>query len=234
MCSVAGLVFAATRLSHQDVAGKRVLEIGSSDINGGARKFIEFWKPAGYIGVDIEEGSGVDVICDAEKLMEIFSEESFDVVFSTELLEHVLDPKMVISNMKRLCKRNGTILLTTRSYGFGFHPFPYDFWRFELSDMQSIFSDCKITDLEKDFSAPGVFVKVVKPSDFVERDLSGFELYNIVVNKRVTDMIFSDVTMKHRLKLSIYTIKLWAITIGSMFYEKSNDLIWWLRVIWST
>jgi SAM-dependent methyltransferase len=150
----------ATRLSNQDVAGKRVLEIGSLDINGSARKCVEFWQPAEYVGVDIKEGPGVDLVCDAEKLIDIFSEESFDVVFSTELLEHVLNPKTVISNMKRLCKRNGTILLTTRSYGFVFHPFPYDFWRFELSDMQSIFSDCEIIDLEKDFSEPGVFVKV--------------------------------------------------------------------------
>jgi SAM-dependent methyltransferase len=101
----------ATRLSNQDVAGKRVLEIGSFDVNGTTRKCIEFWQPAEYVGVDIQEGPGVDLVCDAEKLMDIFSEESFDVVFSTELLEHVLNPKTVISNMKRLCKRNGAILL---------------------------------------------------------------------------------------------------------------------------
>lgn len=204
MCNLACLYFVATRLSNQDVAGKRVLEIGSLDINGSTRKCIEFWQPAEYVGVDIEEGPGVDLVCDAEKLIDIFSEESFDVVFSTELLEHVVNPKTVISNMKRLCKRNGTILLTTRSYGFVFHPFPHDFWRFELSDMQSIFSDCEITDLERDFSEPGVFVKVTKPSDFVERDLSGLELYNIVVNKRLKEMILSDVAMKCRLKFFVY------------------------------
>jgi len=214
MCNAACLIFAATRISNQDVAGKRVLEIGSGDINGGLRRLIEFWQPAEYIGVDIEEGPGVDLVYDAEKLMDIFSEESFDVVLSTELLEHVLNPKMVISKIKRLCKRNGIILLTTRSYGFEFHPYPYDFWRFELSDMQSIFSDCEITDLEKDFVAPGVFVKVKKPSDFVERDLSGLELYNIVANKRLVDMACSDIAIKFKRKLFVFAVRSSALTIA--------------------
>jgi SAM-dependent methyltransferase len=209
MCNFACVYFVATRLSNQDVAGKRILEIGSLDFNGSARRCIEFWQPAEYVGVDIEEGPGVDVVCDAENLLDTFSEESFDVVFSTELLEHVLNPKMVISNMKRLCKRKGTILLTTRSRGFMFHPYPRDFWRFELSDMRSIFSDCEITDLEKDDSEPGVFVKVKKPGNFVERDLRELELYNIVVNKRLREMTVNPgLAMRIRLKTLVYPVHL--------------------------
>jgi SAM-dependent methyltransferase len=234
MCSTTCLCFVATRLSNQDVAGKRVLEIGSFDVNGSTRKCIEFWQPAEYVGVDIQEGPGVDLVCDAEKLMDIFSEESFDVVFSTELLEHVLNPKTVISNMKRLCKRNGAILLTTRSYGFIFHPFPRDFWRFELSDMRSIFSDCEITDLEKDALEPGVFVKVKKPRDFVERDLSGLELYNIVANKRLTEMILSDVAMKHRLKTLVSPVQITAHLARSAIKPMFHKLIQFFKAIWST
>ncbi|MGZ7124306.1 MAG: methyltransferase domain-containing protein, partial [Halobacteriota archaeon] len=36
----------------------------------------------------MEKGPDADVVCDAENLMDIFPEESFDVVFSTDLLEH--------------------------------------------------------------------------------------------------------------------------------------------------
>lgn len=214
MCNVPCIVFLATRLSNQDVAGKRILEVGSYDVNGSARNYIEFWHPSEYVGVDIEEGPGVDVVCDAEKLTDIFPEESFDIVFSTELLEHVSHPKKVISNLKRLCKQNGTILLTTRSYGFQFHPFPYDFWRFELSDMQDIFSDCEITDLEKDFAAPGVFVKAKKPSDFVERDLSKLELYNMVFNKRMAEMKISDAGRKRSLRVFACKVKTKAYRSG--------------------
>jgi SAM-dependent methyltransferase len=204
---MACLCFIASRLSNQDIAGKKVLEIGALQVYGGARACIESRQPAEYIGVDVEKGPGVDLVCDAEKLMDIFSDESFDIVYSTELLEHVVNPKIVISNMKRLCKRNGTILITTRSYGFEYHPFPYDFWRFELSDMRSIFSDCEITDLEKDASEPGVFVKVKKPSDFVENDLSELKLYNILLDRRLTGITVSDVAMKIRLRTFVYRVK---------------------------
>jgi SAM-dependent methyltransferase len=230
VCNISCVIFAATRLGNQNIVGKRVLEIGSYDINGSLRKFIEFWQPAEYIGVDIEDGPGVDLICDAEKLMDIFSEESFDIVFSTELLEHVLNPKKVISNMKRLCKRNGTVLLTTRSYGFPFHSFPRDFWRFERSDMLNIFSDCEITDLEDDFLEPGVFVKVKKPNDFVERDLSELELYNIVVNKRLTEMNFSNVTMKLKLKFLLESV----LIMAKETYRLLSELVQKLKVLWST
>jgi SAM-dependent methyltransferase len=197
-------IFAATKLSKKEVAGKRVLEVGSYDVDGILRGLIESWSPAQYIGVDIKEGPGVDLVCDAEELLDKFPAENFDVVFAVEVLEHVINPKTVISNMKRLCKRNGIILLTTRSKGYPFHPSPYDFWRYEPSDMESFFSDCEIIDLEKDFDSPGVFVKVKKPDDFAENDLSKLELYNIATNKQALEVTIGDLSMKLRMRLVMY------------------------------
>ena len=48
--------------------------------------------PTEYVGVDIEPRKFVDVVLPAEKLTEYFGSESFDVVISTELLEHVTRP----------------------------------------------------------------------------------------------------------------------------------------------
>jgi len=219
MCTLSCAIFVATKLRKQDVAGKRVLEVGSYDVNGSLRKLIGSWRPAEYTGVDIQEGPSVDLVCDAEKLLDIFPEESFDVVFSTELLEHVLNPKIVVSNIKRLCKRNGIILLTTRSYGFHFHPYPYDFWRFERPDMEELFSDCQITDLEEDFESPGVLVKVEKPSDFVEADLSELKLYNIVIDKPVTEMALSDMTRRLRIGLAISN----AVLSTTLSFDKASN-----------
>jgi SAM-dependent methyltransferase len=226
MCTLGCALFVAIKLSKQNIAGKTVLEVGSYDVNGSLRKLIESWQPAEYTGVDIQEGPSVDRVCDAEKLLDIFPEESFDVVFSTELLEHVLNPKIVISNIKRLCKRNGIILLTTRSYGFGFHPFPYDFWRFERADMEVIFSDCEITDLEEDFDFPGVFVKVEKPNDFVETDLSGLKLYNIVIDRQVTEMAVSDIPMRLRIGLAIFNAVLSTTRSFDKAFDKAYNSYW--------
>jgi len=188
MCHTSCIIFGVINLTKEDVIGKRVIEVGSLDINGSLREIINSYKPAEYIGVDIKEGPGVDMLCKAEELVEKFGKGSFDIVISTELLEHVRDWKRVISNFKNICRENGTILITTRSYGFGYHDFPYDFWRYELEDIKKIFSDCIIEKLETDKMYRGVFLKARKPSNFIENILSDHALYSIKVNKRVKEI----------------------------------------------
>lgn len=188
MCSPTCIIFGVTNLPKEQVQGKRIIEVGSYDVNGSLRPIVESWNPSEYVGVDIEKGPGVDIICRAEDIVETFGKESFDIVVSTELLEHVEDWKKVISNVKNICKPGGTILITTRSYGYAYHGYPYDFWRFDLSDMRYMFSDCIIEKLERDRLAPGVFIKAEKPKDFVEQNLSDYELYSIIINRRVKEI----------------------------------------------
>ena len=76
----------------EEFRGKKVLEVGSKYVNGSVRPLIKnFFSPKEYVGVDIEPGRFVDIVLPAEKLVDYFGEESFDVVIATELLEHVGD-----------------------------------------------------------------------------------------------------------------------------------------------
>jgi SAM-dependent methyltransferase len=193
MCNSACIEFGVRNLAIEEVKGKKIIEVGSYDVNGSLRPIIEAWgTPDEYVGVDIIDGPGVDLICPAEEIIEKFGKESFDIVISTEMLEHVRDWRKVISNIKNICKPNGLILITTRSYGFGYHDFPYDFWRFESVDMTSIFSDCNILNLQNDKSDPGVFIKVQKPAKFVEKNLTSIKLYSVIVDKRVNEITERD------------------------------------------
>lgn len=203
--------FISKNLIHEEINGKKVIEIGSRDVNGTIRPKIELYGPSEYVGVDIEKGPGVDKICYGEDLVETFGKESFDVIISTEVLEHVKNWKKVISNIKNICKSNGIIIITTRSYGFPYHGFPYDFWRYEFKDMNHIFSDCEIMKIDKDPELPGIFIKVKKPNNFLENDLSKYELYNILFNKKSNEITEKDlksfsfkyIKLKEKLKNSI-------------------------------
>jgi len=190
---------------------KRVLEVGSKYVNGSVRPLIEnFCSTREYVGVDIEPGKFVDVILPAEKLVEYFGPESFDVVISTELLEHVQNWRLVINNMKSVLKRGGYIYITTRSYGFPYHAYPYDFWRYEIEDMRKIFRDFEIIKLVKDHEAPGIFLKAKKTSNALI-DLSNIALYSMILGKRTTLIPkLSDMPLQRRLtlKLSILMDKL--------------------------
>lgn len=192
MCNAYCILFGAINLKPEEVQGKRVLEVGSYETNGSLRPLIESYRPAQYTGVDIQDGPGVDVICKAEDILEVFGKESFDVLISTELLEHIQDWRKAINNFKDVCKTDGIILVTTRSYGCPYHGHPYDFWRYEIDDMKRIFSDCIIEKLDKD-PLSGVFAKMRKPKSFVISDLSEYELYSILLNKRVEDIDERDI-----------------------------------------
>jgi hypothetical protein len=79
---------------------KQVLEVGSLDINGSIRDLFE---QCTYIGVDLGEGKGVDLIARGEDL--VFEDKCFDVVASCECFEH--NPKWVetFNNMVRMSSK---------------------------------------------------------------------------------------------------------------------------------
>jgi SAM-dependent methyltransferase len=176
----------------EEVKGKSVIEVGSLDINGSLRSLVETLAPHAYIGVDIEKGPGVDRICDAHELLSCFGRETCDLLISTELLEHVRDWRLVISNFKHLVRPGGVVLVTTRSFGFPLHSFPWDYWRYEVSDLEAIWSDFVIESIETDPLAPGVFLKARKPEAFTENDLTHYPLYSMVRSARVLNVTDAD------------------------------------------
>jgi hypothetical protein len=107
---------------------------------------------------------------------------------TTETLEHIRDWKTAVHNMKRVLKPGGLLIITTRSFGFPFHCFPDDYWRYEVEDFQKIFGDLSIEALSSDPQEPGVFLRSRKPAQFVERDLQEHKLYNIHAGFRTCDI----------------------------------------------
>lgn len=172
MCHRSVLAFVMTRISEADISGKKVLEVGSLDVNGSPRGIVELLAPASYVGVDIRPGPKVDQICDASALVTAFGVEIFDVVISTEMLEHAKDWRSAISSMKRVLAPGGLLLITTRSPGFPRHDYPGDYWRFTKQDALEIFSDMEEVEVVEDPMAPGILVRARKSAMFCEADLT--------------------------------------------------------------
>jgi len=184
MCNEFCIDFGKRSLKEEDVKDKTIIEVGSLDVNGSLRPIIESFRPSSYVGVDIKTGPGVDQICDAESLIKLFGCNKFDVLICNELLEHVKDWQKAIHNIKNILKPNGILLITTRSKGVEYHGFPFDFWRYEKSDFEFIFSDFYIEALEKELGDLGIFIRARKPINFVEKELKNYKLYSIIQNRR--------------------------------------------------
>lgn len=106
------------------ISGLSTLELGSMDVNGSVRPL--FTGP--YIGVDKQDGPGVDKVMDANNLD--FEDESFELVVSTEMLEHDPSPWLTFQEIYRVLKPGGKLLLTTRGPGFPHHDFGGDYYRY--------------------------------------------------------------------------------------------------------
>lgn len=89
---------------------KKVLEIGSLDINGSVRQFFDDCQ---YIGVDLGEGKGVDLVAKGEELD--YDDCLFDVVISCECLEHNPEWARTFNNMVRMS--SGLVIMTCATTG---------------------------------------------------------------------------------------------------------------------
>lgn len=91
----------------------RVLEFGSRDINGSVRDVIRSQR---YVGVDVVDGPLVDIVGDAST---VNLAELFDVVVSTEVLEHVDDDTAagICANAWRHLDVDGVFIATMAGIG---------------------------------------------------------------------------------------------------------------------
>jgi SAM-dependent methyltransferase len=87
----------------------RVCDLGSRNVNGGARDV--FGDAAFYVGVDVRPGDGVDVVADAAD-WHLGPRLLFDLVVCTEVLEHAGNAAAICANAYRLLRSGGVFLVT--------------------------------------------------------------------------------------------------------------------------
>ena len=91
-----------------------------------------------YVGFDINTLPTVDVVGVAEHLP--FGSGQYDVVLCTQVLEHVDSPPAVISEISRVLKPGGVVLLTTHGT-MVYHPTPVDYWRWTQTGLVKLFNE---------------------------------------------------------------------------------------------
>jgi SAM-dependent methyltransferase/uncharacterized coiled-coil protein SlyX len=105
---------------------RSILDVGSRNLNGTLRDFCP--EGARYVGVDIEDGAGVDAVLEDPSRFP-FEDESFDLVVSTSCFEHDRMFWLTFLEICRVLKTGGFIYLNAPSNG-QYHSYPYDNWRF--------------------------------------------------------------------------------------------------------
>lgn len=114
------------RLLQEDLADKRVLEIGCGrgDFSGWIARntqadltAADFSHTAVAKGRDFAQALGLKIFWQVMDIQSIaHPNDSFDFVISSETIEHVPDPAQAVRELARVLKPGGKLFLTTPSY----------------------------------------------------------------------------------------------------------------------
>lgn len=96
------------------------------------------------VGVDMEEGDGVDVVCNLEDLIGLVKPAlgTYDHIECWSMLEHSKRPWLVAMNLSCLLNRQGTIHVQV-PFIWRVHSYPNDYWRFTPEAVRLLFPDIK-------------------------------------------------------------------------------------------
>jgi ubiquinone/menaquinone biosynthesis C-methylase UbiE len=102
---------------------------------------------ASYTGVDVIEANqfgmtGRNEIISFDGRTLPFSNDYFDHIICTEVIEHVEEPKTFVAELRRVL-RNGGTLVATIPFSARVHHEPYDYQRFTPWGLKRLFADFK-------------------------------------------------------------------------------------------
>jgi SAM-dependent methyltransferase len=102
-----------------------------------------------YTGLEYEgtfdKSCSPDVFWDGQRMP--FEQNSFDCVISTEVLEHVYNPEIMLAEILRILKPGGIIFLTT-PFVWNLHERPFDYYRYTPFSLEKILEEAGFEDIK--------------------------------------------------------------------------------------
>lgn len=117
--------------AHPHMKG-RMLDAGC-----GAQKYKDMFDFDWYVGLELNEKFGPDVIGDLRDMP--FKDGEFDSILNNQVLEHVDDTHRVFSEFNRVLRRGGHLCVTV-PFIARTHEVPHDYWRISEYGIRYLFN----------------------------------------------------------------------------------------------
>lgn len=169
----------------------RVLELGTKR-SGKESTTHECWVPnaSEFIRSDYQQGLDVDVIADIHKLSDVFGVESFDIIISCSTFEHIKYPHLAAHEIIKTLKKGGILFLQTHQT-FPLHSFPYDYFRFTIDGIQSLFGTKMGFDILKcEYEFPSIIHSEVFEYGFCTESFLNVLLFGEKVSQTPLEYIY--------------------------------------------
>lgn len=99
-----------------------------------------------YIAADLPGNPAATALITAEGRLNL-PDASADLVLSSQVLEHVADPALYLSECSRVLKSGGRLFLSTHG-SWWYHPHPTDYWRWTGQGLQKTLRDAGFDQVE--------------------------------------------------------------------------------------
>ena len=133
------------------------------DLGAGSAKYKQIIKEKStkYLAFDMIPGENIDIVGDVLNLP--FVNENFDTVISTQVLEHISKPWLMVNEIQRVLKTGGFCILTA-PFLIPYHADPHDYFRYTIEGIESLFKDagfeiCESGGYGKTFSVIAEFIR---------------------------------------------------------------------------
>lgn len=112
-----------------------------------------------YTRVDIDRTMDADyVISENEKIP--LKDNSYDVILSTQVLEHIKNPHFYLAESRRVLNKNGLLIVSTHGI-WPYHAFPSDYNRWTKTGLEGVIKSHGFK-LMKSYSILGPFASVIQ------------------------------------------------------------------------
>lgn len=101
---------------------------------------------AHYLGADLPGNDRAQVTIGNDGRLNL-PDASADVVLSSQVLEHVGDPRLYLAECSRVLKPGGRLLLSTHG-SWWHHPHPTDYWRWTGDGLRKLLCDSGFAQVE--------------------------------------------------------------------------------------
>ena len=128
------LVLRALRTALEISVGSSLEQGNILDVGCGDKPYSFMFTAQRYIGIDLVGG---DCIASAENLP--FKSEVFDVVLTTQVMEHIQNPTKAVAEIHRVLKKGGHLFLST--HGIWEKHGKHDYWRWTDDGLRMLLSD---------------------------------------------------------------------------------------------
>ena len=118
----------------------RILIVGGGEIGSGLDKLYDIYSK-NILSIDIYDSDSVDFVADGHQIP--IKSSHFDLVVCQAVLEHVINPSLVASEITRVLKMGGLIYAET-PFMQQIHEGPFDFTRFSESGHRLLFKNFSV------------------------------------------------------------------------------------------